>query len=324
MIAGTELASPWVLLLWLPLLALPFRGRWQRRHRLVVPSLAALHVPNTVRSLLAPLPSAVLWAGLVLLIFALARPRLVRTEVVVESPGLDITIALDTSGSMEEQDMVLGALAMSRLDAAKRVISDFVQARPDDRIGLVAFGEEAFSYVPLTLDHVSLREGLRDLDIGVAGGRGTAVGTGIAVAVKRMRALDAPERIVILLTDGQNTAGELAPLDAAKAAAALGIKVYTIGVGAESRGILGLFRQDGVDNESLGEIAKITGGQYFRARDVRALADVYDAIDKLEPTTAEVRQFVDYDELFRWALFPGTLLVAAGVLLGATWLRRGP
>lgn len=324
MIAGIELGTPWALALLLPALAMPFRRLWQRRARLAVPSLAAVEVPTTLRAALVPLPLILQVLGLGLGVIALARPRLVRTDVVVESPGLDILMVLDTSGSMEETDMRSGALAVARLDAAKAVISEFVGARPHDRVGVVAFGEEAFTYVPLTLDHVAVREALGDLDVGVAGGRGTAIGLGLAVATKRLRSLDAPERIVILLTDGQNTAGSLSPADAAQAAAALGVRVYTIGVGAESRGLLGLFRQDGVDEDTLKGIADATGGRYFRARDVSALRDVYEAIDGLEPTTAKVRQFVDFDELFHWPLAPGTALLALGALLGGTWLRRGP
>jgi Ca-activated chloride channel family protein len=323
-IAGVELGAPWALLLGLPVAALPLRRFWQRRARVGVPGFGAVSAPATIRTRLAPLPLLLHTLGLLLCVAALARPRLVRTDVVVETPGLDILMVLDTSGSMDETDMRTGALAVSRLDAAKAVIKEFVAARPHDRVGVVAFGEEAFTYVPLTLDHVAVRDALGDLSAGVAGGRGTAIGTGIAVAAKRMRALQAPERILILLTDGQNTAGSVAPLDAATAAAALGIRVYTIGVGAESRGLLGLFRQDGVDEDTLRGIADKTGGRFYRARDVSALRDVYAAIDGLEPTTAEVRQFIDFVELFRWPLVPGTLLLGLGALVGGTWLRRGP
>lgn len=311
-----EWASPWAFALLLPLAALPLRSRWLGRGGLAIPHAEVRRGGRSLRELLWWLPEALLFAGLLCLVVALARPRTTLRETVVESDGLDILLTLDTSGSMRETDLATGLALVDRLTVAKKVIEEFVEGRPYDRIGLVVFGEEAFTQVPLTLDHEALVSVLDYVRIGSAGPGATAIGQALAVSGRRMNQIDAPSRIVILLTDGRNNAGRISPADAAEAAAALGIRVYTVGVG--SRG------SDGLDENSLREIAEVTGGRYFRADSAGALDEIFDLIDALETSPAEVTEYSSHIELYRrWAI-PGLFLLLAQVLLGQGWLRRGP
>lgn len=319
----TELASPWWLLL-LPVVGLvPFQRWLGGRHALAVPTVDGPGAGRSWRTAIAWVPAALRTLGLALVVLALARPRVAHRSVSVESEGLDILLAVDTSGSMKAEDMAWGVDRVSRIDAAKAVMTEFVRARPHDRIGVVVFGEEAWTQVPLTLDHDTLEALVGQVEIGMAGAGGTAVGTAIAVSAKRIKDLEAPSKVVILLTDGRSNAGQVGPMEAAQAAAALGIKVYTIGVGAQS-GLFGMLLDDGVDVKGLTAIADATGARFFRATDVRALKDVYATIDQLEPSTAEVVTTVLHEERFRWFLVPGLALLLLDLLLSLTLLRRGP
>ena len=307
----TEFGSPWAFILLLPVLLLPLQGWITGRNRLAIARLDTLEGTFSVRVALAWLPAALRVFGLVLLVIALARPRITLTDTIVESEGLDIVLAVDTSGSMQEQDMSINRVSQDRLEVAKRVLRDFVEGRPHDRIGVVVFGEEAFTFVPLTTDHGSLLEVLRGVEIGVAGAKGTAIGSAIAVGAKRLKDLDAPSRVLIVLTDGRNNAGHIQPMEAAQAAAALDIKVYTIGVGAQNTGMRGIFfGSEGLDEEGLKAIADVTGGRFFRAQDSKALRAIYETIDELEPSPAEVRELVHHEELFRRFAVPGLVLLA--------------
>jgi Ca-activated chloride channel family protein len=316
-----ELAAPAWLWLAVPVLLLPAQRWVTGRNVLAVPS-GGSGFPG-LRAVLAPLPLALRILGMLLVVVALARPRVTHRSVSVESEGLDIILALDTSGSMKAEDFNVGLQPVNRLQVAKGVIAEFVQKRPYDRIGVVVFGEEAFTQVPLTLDHATLVDMLEQVEIGVAGSQGTAVGTALAVSSKRVKDLQSKEKIVVLLTDGQSNAGRISPMEAAQAAAALGIKVYTIGVGGERTGLLSML-SEGVDVEGLTAIAEATGGRFFRATSTQSLQQVYTTIDELEPSTAEVRQLVQHEERFRWFLVPGLALLLADALLAATALRRGP
>lgn len=316
-------AQPWALLLLVPVLLLPWADRWRGRVALVVPRLAAVRGERSLRARIAWLPLALRMLGLALMVVALARPQRTRTDVRVTSDGLDILLAIDTSGSMQETDMGSALQQMTRLDAAKAVSIDFVERRPHDRIGVVAFGETAFTQCPLTLDHDTLVDLIRMMEIGVAGGQGTAVGTAVAVSAKRMKDLDAPSRIVVLITDGRSNAGRITPLEAAQAAGALGIRVYTIGIGGARRSLLSPFAE-GPDAEGLTAVAEATGGRYFAATSANALEEVYAAIDELEPSPAEVRQLIEREERFREPLVPGLVCLLVELLLSRTWLRRGP
>jgi len=317
-----EYGSPMAFLLLVPVWLLLVQRYITGRNLLAVPGFSALKRRYTLRLLVAWVPGALELLGLSLLVFALARPRVARRSISVESEGLDIILAVDTSGSMRAEDFQKSGMPVNRLQVAKGVIGDFVEGRPHDRIGVVVFGEEAFTQVPLTLDHDTLMASLQRVSIGVAGAKGTAIGSSLAVASKRLKDLDAPDRVVILLTDGQNNAGRISPIQAAEAAAALEITVYTIGVGAK-RGRTP-WGGDGLDERGLTQIAEMTGGRYFRATDTRSLQNIYEVIDQLEPSTAEVRELVDYEERFRQFLVPGLVMLGLALLLKHSWLRRGP
>lgn len=315
-----EWGSPWAFLLLVPVVLLPFQGRLTGRNRLAVPSLAATEGGRSLRQLLGWLPDALRVAGLALLVAALARPQITRRDVILEQEGLDILLAMDTSGSMDAPDFSVGMVPVSRLEVAKAVMADFVEQRTYDRVGLVVFGAEAYTFVPLTLDHDTLKQALEHVQLGMAGRSATAVGAAIAVAGRRIQQVEAPERIVILLTDGRNNVERPDPIQAAHALAALGIRVYTIGIGSAGR----LYGDDGIDEPMLRKIAELTGGQFFRATSTQGLQDVYDTIDELERSPAQVRELVEHEELYRRYLVPGAALLALQVLLSATWLRRGP
>jgi len=264
--------------------------------------------------------------GVAALIVALARPQRVDSEQVVSSEGIDLVLALDVSGSMEALDFRLQGREVDRLHVAKKVVGDFVAARPYDRIGLVVFGEEAFTQVPLTLDHDALSDFLGNVEIGMAGANRTAIGQALAVSARQLGRLEAESRVLILLTDGRSNAGSLSPLQAAEAAEALGVTVYTIGVGSTEKRRRGFFggRTEEIDEATLQAIAEATGGQYFRATDTQSLSEIYATIDALEKTTAEVQIQVRREELYRSILWPGLLLVVLSMLLSQTWLRRLP
>lgn len=323
-LGAVELGAPAMLWLLPVALVLPWLAR---RPRLAWSALSLSVARPTLRTAVAGLPTLLQSLGLALLVVALSRPQHVDRQRVVEREGIDILLVLDTSGSMEATDYSIGGRPASRLAAAKEVIADFVEGRPDDRIGLVVFGETAFTQVPLTTDHRAMGHFLRLVDLGMAGQRATAIGDAIAVASKRMKELDAPSKVVILLTDGQSNAGQIGPLDAAQAAHALGIKVYTIGMGAAGgrRGLFGLMggRSD-LDEDTLKEIARVTDAQYFRADDTKTLAQVYETIDSLETSTAEVEEFVHRDERYHGVLAVGLALILLQQLLAQTWLRRLP
>jgi Ca-activated chloride channel homolog len=323
-----EWAHPWVLLA-APVAVGVTWFAWRRRPRLRFSSIDLVKPGISPRRVLSFLPELLLTAGLVCLVVALARPQWTQRETVVRSEGIDILLVVDTSGSMDSADYTVGGRPASRLDVAKAVVARFVEGRPYDRIGLVVFGEEAFTQVPLTLDHVALASFLRQVEIGMSGPRSTAVGEALAVATRRLARLEAPSRVAILLTDGRNNAGAIDPATAAKAAAALGVKVYTIGVGSsgETRGPLGLLsrpRGGDLDEATLRAIADATGGRYWRADDTETLQKVYDTIDLLEKSTAEVKEYVHAEERYHPWLFAGMVLIALQAILASTVLRRLP
>lgn len=322
-----ELGSPWWLLaipvaLWVP---------WLRRGaRVRFSSFAAVQVAKSPRYWLSYSPSLMASVGMFFLTLALARPQVVDRERVVEREGIDIQIVLDTSGSMEAEDFVVGGRSANRLKVSKAVIAKFIEGRPDDRVGLVLFGEEAFTQVPLTLDHASVVSMLGQVEIGMAGSQATAIGDAIAVAGRPLKELAAESRVMILLTDGHNNAGKVDPIVAAKAADALGVRIYTIGVGSKDGGgrggLLGLFRRQGsdLDEPMLRDIASQTQARYFRAADTEALKEVYATIDALEKSTAESSIFVHREERFQpFALF-GLLMLLFSTVASETVVRRIP
>lgn len=325
---------PYVLLglLLLPLLAW-LRGRRGRSPAFVYSSVRLLAGLSSVRKTRAgQFLAALRYLALGLLIFALSQPRLTKTETTVKASGVDIVVAIDMSGSMESEDFVVGGQRVNRLNMAKMVLEKFIEQRPNDRIGLVCFGGRAYIAAPLTLDHDFLLQNVERLRLHTIEDN-TAIGSGLATAVNRLRDVKSKSKIVILMTDGQNNAGKIAPLTAAEAARALGVKVYTIGVGRQGvapmpvmmfgRKVYQNVPVD-IDEETLKQIADMTGGKYYRADDARKFQAIYAEIDKLEKSEAEVKKFARHRELFPWFVALGLSLLLAEVTLGQTVLRRLP
>lgn len=264
------------------------------------------------------------------LVVGLARPQSGREGREILSQGIDIVLAIDASSSMETKD--LGDA--SRLDISKQVVADFVAGRVNDRLGLVVFAGEAYTQCPLTLDYDVFLTFLKDVRIADEDWDGTAIGTAIATAVNRLRDSEATSKVVILLTDGLNNRGEIDPMTAAKAAEAVGIRIYTIGAGSDGEVLRqvdgGLFGPRHVrvkveiDEETLTKVAESTGGRYFRATSVEKLEAIYEEIGEMEKTEIRTREYVNYRELFPAFLWPGFLLLGLEVLLANTRFRRIP
>ena len=259
------------------------------------------------------------WA---LLVLAAARPQWVGDPVALRVTGRDLMLAVDLSGSMKRRDMQVGNDWVTRLDVVKRVAGEFIERRDGDRIGLILFGTRAYLQAPLTFDRPTVRALLEESVIGLAGEQ-TAIGDAIGLGVKRLRERPAENRVLVLLTDGANTAGEVNPLDAARFAAKLGLKIYTIGVGADvamMRRLYGSVRvnpSSDLDEPTLAAIARATGGRYFRARHTDELVDIYRTLDELEPVIADEEQFRPTVELYHWPL-AAALLLAVGLMAGGT------
>ena len=291
-------AHPDLLLL---MLLIPVLLWWRTRRRgpaVNFPDGAMLKkLPVSLAVRLQPLLTVLYVLGLACLIVAIARPQRGLQESRVNTEGVDIVLLLDLSTSMETPDFSRNGQRQTRIESAKQVISEFISKRKDDRIGMVAFAALPYSIAPLTLDHSWLVQRMDGLHTGMLED-GTAIGDAIASAVNRLRDSKAKSRIVILLTDGINNRGELTPENAAQAAAALGIKVYTIGVGGGlpvRQGFFTLPPQE-IDEATLKRIAERSKAKFFRARDLKTLEEVYDRIDKLEKTEIEMQQFTRFEE----------------------------
>jgi Ca-activated chloride channel family protein len=261
-----------------------------------------------------------------------------------EADGIDIVVTLDLSGSMRALDLSTQEDVVTRLDAAKRVVEDFIGKREYDRIGLVAFAADAFVVSPLTLNHDWLKRNLQRLELGEIDGKGTAIGTAIGASVNRLRDHQARSRIVILLTDGENNSGTLSPIGAAEAAKTLGVKIYTIATGKKGRVPIPqtdrfgrVVRNDegqpiyrggsdisNYDETELREIATMTGGRFFKATEEGDLERIYDEIDELETTEIELRSYASFTELFFWPALIGLALLGLEQLLSNTRYRRLP
>lgn len=272
-------------------------------------------------------------AGLFLIITAAARPQSAIEETKIHVEGIDIVLAIDVSSSMKAMDFEIAGRRVDRLEAVKEVVFDFVEERPNDRIGMVAFAALAYTVCPLTLDHSWLEKNLERVKIGLIDD-GTAIGSAISASLNRLKDREVKQKIIILLTDGRNNAGRISPLAAAEAAKALGIKIYTIGAGTKGLApypvedkfgniVLRPVQVD-IDEDLLKKVAKTTDGEYFRATDTRSLLKIYERIDKLEKTPIEETGYNIYKELFPIALVPGLLLLFLELLLSNTFLRRIP
>ena len=282
---------------------------------------------RSLKVYLRHLPFALRCIAIALIIIVISRPQAVNSWEESETQGIDIALALDVSGSMLAQD-----LQPDRLEAAKKVASEFIADRANDKIGLVIFAGESFTQCPLTSDHKVLLNLLQEVKFGMIDD-GTAIGLGLANAVNRLKDSDSKSKVVILLTDGTNNRGQIAPLTAADLARSYGIRVYTIGVGTKGMaptpvqtpfGVRVQNMQVDIDEKTLTEIASITGGQYFRAEDNEGLRNIYHEIDEMEKYLISVQNVTRRQELFLpfalWALG----LVLFELILRRTWLRTIP
>ena len=310
-----DFAWPWLFaLLPLPLLALLLpRAEVSRPAALRFPFFAAFEASTTTsrrRGKFWRLPLALLaW---LLLVAAAARPQLIGETVHLPVAGRSLMLAVDISGSMQTDDMRIGGQRMTRLTAVKQVAGDFLEAREGDRVGLILFGDQAYLQAPLTFDRRTVNTLLNEAAIGLAG-RSTAIGDAIGLGVKRLQDQPEENRILILMTDGANTAGAVSPLKAADLAATANVRIYTIGIGASERIVRGLFgnrrlANRELDEETLRAIADKTGGRYFRARDTGSLADIYALLDEIEPVSEDTQSYRPVDELYAWPL-AGSLLL---------------
>ncbi len=268
-----------------------------------------------------------------LMIVGLARPQRTQSRTEVTANGIDIVLALDVSGSMQALDFKVDNTRVNRIAVVKSVVSKFIDERPNDRIGLIAFAGAPYIVSPLTLDHDWLQQNLERVNVGGADD-GTAIGTAIAAAVNHLRATTTKSKVVILLTDGVNNTGKIPPLAAAEAARALGVKVYTIGVGVRGKAPIPVRDESGkthvilayvdVDEATLQSVATETGGQFYRATDTDSLQKIYEQINRYETSAQSVEKFEQVEELYRWTLFPSLGLLGLWVLLQHTRYRRLP
>jgi|TARA_B110001454_G_scaffold2204_1_gene2016 Ca-activated chloride channel homolog len=322
---------PWAFyLLPLPLLIFWILPKVKRQEAaLKVPSLslwetstnsAHIKTENTWPTLILP---TLLWLAL---LTALARPHILGETVELPTSGRDLMLAIDLSGSMAIEDMQLKGRPVNRLSTVKNVLNDFISERQGDRIGLVLFGSQAYLQSPLTFDWQTVQTLMNEAQIGLAG-KQTAIGDAIGLTIKRLQSHPEQSRVVILLTDGANTAGEVEPLKAAELAQQSHVKIYTIGLGADSMKVSSFFGSRQVnpsrdlDEKSLQQIAEITGGHYFRARDSEELEQIYDMIDQLEPTEKDPEIFRPQINVYFWPL-AAALLISFLMALQAIGLFR--
>jgi len=320
------------MMFWL-LVALPvvwgLRWGWSRQGMqgsLTYTSLTTFgELPRSWRQRLHILPSIFYSLAVIGLVAALARPQQENVTVEQKTEGIDIVISMDISSSMRAED-----LKPNRLEAARQVALDFVDGRLSDRIGMVVFARQSYTACPPTLDYTLLKNVIGELKMGQIQD-GTAIGMGLATAVNRLKDSDAKSRVIILLTDGMNNAGEIDPVTAAELAQTYQIKLYTIGVGSRGTApypvddpIFGRRYQNvsvDLDEEMLTEIATKTGGQYFRAVDTEELTKIYDQIDEMERTEVEEIIYTDIQERYPWVLIPGLLFLLLGWMTDRFWLR---
>ncbi len=320
-----------ILLFTIPLFIWDYFRRSKAREASVVFSDTSIikTIPPGFRVKYRNLPMILKMIAIFILILALARPQAGQKEEEIITEGIDIIITLDTSSSMKAEDFK----PQNRLGAAKEVIEDFIKSRRNDRIGLVVFARYSFTQCPLTLDYGVLLELLEKIGIGMTED-GTAIGTAIANSVNRLRDSDAKSKVIILLTDGINNAGKLDPITAAKAASTLGIKIYTIGAGKPG---IALYPVEDpifgkryvkmnteIDEALLEDIANQTNAMYFRAKDEKALKEIYDTISKLEKTEIETKEYANYTELGGYFILAGLIVLILGIVLADTVFRKIP
>jgi len=321
-----QMAFPWVLaLIPVPLLIWAISKARQ-------PQLSPIRTPlfNSWQAMQASHPSSrtnalnrllqfLAWSCLVI---AAARIQWVDEPIELPASGRDLLLSIDISGSMEEEDLKLHGQPANRLSVVKSIVTQFVEQREGDRIGLVLFGENAYLQTPLTFDLTTVQYMLNETEIGLAGASRTAIGDGIGLSVKRLRERPEQNRVLILLTDGRNNSGELDPIEAAKLAQHAGVKIYTIGVGADEvirRSLLfgnTKFNPSAeLDEKTLTQVAEITGGRYFRARSTEELAQIYDILDELEPVEDQPEVYRPIVELYYWPASLSILFLLLPILI---------
>ncbi|MGO2374243.1 VWA domain-containing protein [Pseudoalteromonas sp. KG3] len=315
-----EFSWPWLFILlplpWLLRLLKPLASEGSTRLR--IPGFAKHNLASQVAQQHTSGISVFEWLVWALLVCAIANPTWLDEPITLPNEGRDIMLAVDLSGSMTEQDMAYQGQYVDRLTMVKAVLSDFIEQRQGDRLGLILFGDTAFLQTPLTRDVKTVSQMLSEAQIGLVG-RATAIGDALGLSVKRFASKDESNRIVVLLTDGQNTAGNLDPEEALLLAREEGIKVYTIGVGSDNPRGFSLFNMGGMSGGSLDEsllkrIAEQTGGLYFRAKDVAGLQQIYQELDKLEPISADEQTFRPQSALFYYPLLIALALISLRVI----------
>jgi len=332
-----QFAHPWVLplLLLIPLIAF-LRGR-RGKDAAIQYSGLSLFGPLARARKVQPggWLSALRYLALACLLIALARPQMVDTSTQVQESGIDMMLAIDLSPSMDALDYHKDGQDISRVEVVRETVGNFIQDRPNDRMGMVVFAGQAYLMSPLTLDHNWLLQNVKRLQVGLAGDA-TAIGSGIAVCCNRLRDQPGKSKIIVLLTDGANNSGRITPFAAAEAAHALGIKIYTIGAGSADVAKFPLRDAFGnptgryttipcdIDEDALRQIAKITGGKFYRATDMETLQRVYKEINSLETSKVAVKHFEHTREYFAWALYPGLLFLGLEIALVNTRWRRIP
>lgn len=327
-----SLAWPWLL----ALLPLPFFLRKKNQQiiqggELTMPGIAQTSPPPMQKSKAkSRLFYYLLW---LLLIVAAARPQWLGDAIDLPTKGRDLMVAVDLSGSMQMEDMLINGQAVDRFSVVRQVVSDFIDKRKGDRLGLILFADHAYLQTPLTPDRRSVSQYMREAEIGLVG-KQTAIGEAIALAVKRFNKVKDSNRVLILLTDGSNNAGSINPIEAAKIAAKRDIKIYTIGVGAdvmEQRSFFGTQRVNpsaDLDENTLNDIAQITHGKYFRARDPQQLQQIYKMINQLQPVSRDQLSYRPRNELFYWPLLLaflvsiGLAIQESGLITNLSFSRR--
>ncbi len=332
---GVTFALPWALwlLALIPLLAW-LKGKFGGTPGIVFSSTQTLRsIGVRRRSRAGDLLTALALAAFAAFVIALARPQLGKTITRTQASGIDIMLTMDVSGSMQAEDFTIGGQRANRLEAVKRVAQQFIEQRPNDRIGILAFAGRPYLVSPLTLDHDWLIQNLDRVQLGLVED-GTAIGSALAMAENRLKDKPGKTKIIVLLTDGSNNAGKVLPLTAAEAAKALGIRIYTIGTGTRGFAPVPVTTPFGqtiyqnmpvdIDEDMLKKIADLGRGEYFRATDTRSLEEIFGEIDKLEKTKIEVEKITQYRDLFPWFLVAGVSLLTLEILASQTIWRRLP
>ena len=324
--------DPWLLLTLVLIPILIIRER-SIANTIDYSSLSSLKAVNQYHyKVLALTPTILKFIAITLFIIAFARPQEGSKRTEILSQGVDIILAIDTSGSMQALDFKKNDDQVTRLSVVKDVVAEFVKHREMDRMGMVVFGANAFTQCPLTLDQSILLSFIDKLKIGMAGDA-TAIGSAIGISSKRLKDLKSKSKIIILLTDGRNNSGAISPIQAAEIAKSLGIKIYTIGVGKRGKApflvdsIFGkrlIYQAVDIDEKVLNKISKMTEGKYFRATDLKSLKNIYKQIDLLEKSEVKILDHSKYKELFHYFLIPGLFLLLIEIICSNSFLRRLP